>query len=183
MLQSFKNIKATIITTLLCFAFVTQATSAPILHPISKAIKAPDLVLIDLDGNTHNIADYRGKVVLVNFWATWCPPCRDEMPSMQRVWDKLKDKGFVILAVDVGEDADNIIPFTMEHDLEFPILLDKSDKTARAWRVRGMPTSFLVDKQGNIVYQALGGREWDDEKIVNIIQRLIANGDETKESN
>ncbi|MBF0444280.1 MAG: TlpA family protein disulfide reductase [Magnetococcales bacterium] len=175
MQTKLKNIKTTIVAILLCFTFVSQAIPGPILHPISKAKKAPDLLLKDLEGKTHNISDYHGKVVLVNFWATWCPPCRDEMPSMQRVWDKLKDKGFVILAVDVGEDAENIIPFIMEHDIEFPILLDKSDKTARAWRVRGMPTSFLVDKQGNIVYQALGGREWDDAKIVEIIQGLITN--------
>ena len=171
----FKTIQVIIIAFLLCFTFITQAISSPVLHAISNPKKAPDLLLMDLDGNPHNIADYRGKVVLVNFWATWCPPCRNEMPSMQRVWDKLKDKGFVILAVDVGEDADSIIPFTMEYDLEFPILLDKSDKTARAWKVRGMPTSFLVDKQGNIIYQALGGREWDDAKIVKIIQSLISN--------
>ncbi|MBF0193074.1 MAG: TlpA family protein disulfide reductase [Magnetococcales bacterium] len=170
---SFKTIKATILATLLCFIFLTDASSRPILHPIAKPKKAPDLMLTDIDGKHHDITNYRGKVVLVNFWATWCPPCRSEMPSMQRVWDKFKDKGFVILAVDVGEKADDIIPFAMEYDLEFPIVLDNNDKTARAWKVRGMPTSFLVDKQGNIVYQALGGREWDDVKIIEIIQNLI----------
>jgi peroxiredoxin len=151
----------------------TQSKTTPVgLRAISK--KAPDFTLMDLEGKAHSLSEYRGKVILVNFWATWCPPCRDEMPSMQRLWTQLKDDGFTILAIDIGETADDITPFTMEYDLDFPILLDPESKTATKWSVRGLPTSFLVDKQGTMVYQTIGGREWDDAQSVEIIKKILA---------
>jgi peroxiredoxin len=159
---------------LLCLWFSGPALADSRVHSLSKRKKAPDFSLIDINAQTHHLSDYRGQVVLVNFWATWCPPCRDEMPSMQRLWETLKEKGFTILAIDVGENGEQILPFVMEHDLEFPILMDPNSKTARAWSVRGMPTSFLVDPQGNLAFQAIGGREWDDPAIIEIIEKMLA---------
>ena len=100
-------------------------------------------------------------MVLINFWATWCPPCRREMPSMERLSQALKGEAFAVLAVDVGEDADTIQAFTSQLDTTptFPILLDTRSHAMQAWKVAGLPTTFLVDKQGRIVASAIGGRE------------------------
>jgi peroxiredoxin len=136
---------------------------------------APDFTLTDLDGKTQRLSDYRGKVVLINFWATWCPPCRRELPSMQRLWQRLKDKGFAMLALDVGEEEDAILPFLFSTGVEitFPVLLDKPGQLINAWPVRALPTSFLLDREGRIVYRAVGGREWDDPALIEKIQALL----------
>ena len=137
---------------------------------------APALKLKDLEGKTHDLAQLRGKVVLINFWATWCPPCRREMPSMERLSQVFKGQPFVVLAVDVGEDPDTIEAFTSQLDtvLTFPILLDSRSQTMRAWKVAGLPTTYLVDKQGRIVASAIGGREFDHPEIVAAIRALLA---------
>jgi len=113
--------------------------------------------------------------VLINFWATWCPPCRREMPSMERLSQALKGEDFVVLAVDVGEDADTIHAFTSQLDatLRFPILLDSTSRAMQAWKVAGLPTTFLVDKQGRIAASAIGGREFDHPEIVRAIRELL----------
>ncbi len=136
---------------------------------------APDFTLTDMKGERHRLSEQRGKVVMVNFWATWCPPCRYEMPSMQRAWEKLKDKNFVMYAVNVGEDEDTIFGFTFSTgvELNFPILLDKKGKVIKEWAVRGLPTTFIIDTKGRIAYRAIGGREWDDPKLLKEIQKLL----------
>jgi peroxiredoxin len=134
---------------------------------------APDFALPDVDGNLHRLSDYRGKVILVNFWATWCPPCRLEMPSMQRAWEKLAGEGVVMLAIDVGEDEETVFTFTADYPVEFPLLLDRKAKTIGEWGVIGLPTSFVVDGRGRVVYRAVGGREWDDPEILRRVRELL----------
>ncbi len=121
------------------------------------------------------MADYKGKVVLVNFWATWCPPCRREMPSMERLYQKLKGEPFTVLAPDQIESFDIVFSFMgqLEPSPTFPILLDSKSTASRAWKVKGLPTSFLVDKQGRIAYRAVGGREFEHPEIESIIRKLI----------
>ncbi|MDO9007715.1 MAG: TlpA disulfide reductase family protein, partial [Thiobacillus sp.] len=113
--------------------------------------------------------------VLINFWATWCPPCRREMPSMERLRQALQDEAFSVLAVDVGEDADTIEAFTSQLDTTpgFPILLDTRSHTMQVWKVAGLPTTFLVDRQGRIVASAIGGREFDHPEITRAIRELL----------
>jgi thiol-disulfide isomerase/thioredoxin len=137
---------------------------------------APVLTLKGLDGKMHDLAQLRGRVVLINFWATWCPPCRREMPSMERLSQALKDEAFSVLAVDVGEDADTIDTFAGQLDTPptFPILLDTRSRAMQAWKVAGLPTTFLVDKQGRIVASAIGGREFDHPEMVQAIRALIS---------
>jgi thiol-disulfide isomerase/thioredoxin len=122
-----------------------------------------------------HLAHLKGRVVLINYWATWCPPCRREMPSMERLSQALKGEAFSVLAVDVGEDADTIDAFTSQLDTElsFPILLDTRSRTMQAWKVAGLPTTFLVDKQGRIVASAIGGREFDHPEIIRAIRELL----------
>ncbi|HEX9626500.1 MAG TPA: TlpA disulfide reductase family protein [Acidiferrobacterales bacterium] len=136
---------------------------------------AKDFTLNDADGRPHRLAELRGKVVLVNFWATWCPPCRREMPSMQRAYDMLKSKDFAMLAVNVGEDVETIFGFSFATGVEltFPILLDRDSAVTNAWPVRALPTSFLIDRDGRAVFRAVGGRDWDDPKLIGAIRELV----------
>ncbi len=156
-------------------ASVHAAGAAQTMTPIAKRPAATDYVLEDLDGKVRRLADQRGKVVLVNFWATWCPPCRKELPSMQRLWEKLKNEPFAMHAIDTGETAEEILPFIFATgtELTFPILLDRDSRTLGQWPVIALPTTFVVDKRGRIAYRSVGGREWDDPKLIEELRRLM----------
>ena len=132
----------------------------------------PDFDLKDVDGNSYRFTDLRGKVVIVNFWATWCPPCRAEMPSMQRAWEQLREEGIMMLAIDVGEDEDAIFDFIASYPVEFPILLDTESSVSEAWEVKGLPTTFVIDQWGRKVYRAVGGREWDAPELLQKVREL-----------
>lgn len=151
------------------------AGAGQVLTPVAGFPRAPELVLKDMDGKTYRLSEMHGKVVLVNFWATWCPPCRKELPSVERLSQKLKGEPFLVLAVNVGEDADTIFAFTGRLDFSptFPILLDRDSVVLRSWPVKGLPTSFVVDRQGHLVYRAVGGREFDSPELVARIRALI----------
>jgi len=126
------------------------------------------------EGATFRLADYRGKVVFLNFWATWCPPCKEEMPAMERLYQRYKDRGFVVLAVSVdAEGAPIVNPFVKEYKLTFPIGLDPKMAVAEHYGVRGLPTSFLVDKRGTLVGLALGPREWNGKASLALIESLL----------
>jgi len=142
---------------------------------LKPAKAAKDFTLPDLDGKPHKLSDYRGKVVLVNFWATWCPPCRREMPSMERLSQRLKDQPFVILGINQQEDPERVFVFTAQVDPSpnFPILFDPNSKIANAWGVLGLPASFILDQQGRVVYRAMGGREFDHPEIEQAIRKLL----------
>ena len=140
---------------------------------LPDAPPAPDFRLSDIDAKTHRLSDYRGKVVVVNFWATWCPPCREEMPSMQRAWQALEPEGIRMLGINVGEDEDTIFEFTANYPVEFPLLMDLDSAVVGAWPLRGLPTTFIVDPEGRIIYRAIGGREWDDPELLAPIRALM----------
>ena len=120
----------------------------------------PALELQDLQGRTHRLADYRGRVVLVNFWATWCEPCRDEMPSMDRLRASLAGQPFEILAVNLAEPLSRMERFLEKMPLNFPVLRDRDETTAKAWRARGLPASYLVDKDGKVRWAVVGELDW-----------------------
>ena len=142
------------------------------LTKLSGELSAPQFELRDLDGNVHRMSDYRGKVVVVNFWATWCPPCREEMPSMQRAWEQLSEEDIAMLAINVGEDEDQIFTFTADYPVEFPLLMDQNSEVIQQWPVRGLPTTFVVDPEGRLVYQAIGGRDWDAPDLLAQLRAL-----------
>jgi len=133
---------------------------------------APDFSLSDMDDKVHKLSDYRGKPVIINFWATWCPPCREELPSMNRAWKKIKNDGIAMLAINVGEDEDTIFAFTGEYPIDFTVLVDEDSNGIRTWPIKGLPTTFIIDPQGRIAYQAIGGRVWDDDKLLDKIRAL-----------
>ena len=142
------------------------------LTKLADTPQAPEFVLRDLDGNQHRLSDYRGQVVIINFWATWCPPCREEMPSMQRAWESLKNDGIHMLAINVGEDEDTIFQFTANYPVDFSLLMDSDSGVINQWPVRGLPTTFVVDPKGRISYRAIGGREWDDPALLSLVRAL-----------
>lgn len=118
---------------------------------------APDFTLETHGGETVSLADLRGQVVLVNFWATWCPPCRAEMPAIQQVYEAYRDQGFTVLAVDVQENEAQVATFVRESGLSFPILFDRDGSVSARYQVRAMPSTFFVDQNGVIQEVTLGG--------------------------
>lgn len=120
---------------------------------------APDFTLSTFSGESYSLADFRGKPVLVNFWASWCPPCRTEMPAMQNVYDKYKDEGFTVLAVNTTyqDNLGDAITFAQIRQLSFPLLLDRDGSVASLYEVRSLPTSFFIDRQGIIQEVIIGG--------------------------
>jgi DsbE subfamily thiol:disulfide oxidoreductase len=157
-----------------CLAFAVSAHGAELKEVKSRP--APALVLKDLDGNSQDLAQYRGKVVLVNFWATWCPPCRAEMPSMQRLKTAMHGKPFAILAVDMAETEQEIRDFLKEFKdtkIDFTILLDPKGAAMKDWKVHVFPTSFIVDPEGNIRYAVAGSIEWDEFYPSDSIRQLM----------
>ena len=125
-----------------------------------KGGPTPALELQDLQGRAHRLADYRGKVVLVNFWATWCEPCRAEMPSMEQLRKSLAGKPFEVLAVNLGEPPSRIERFLEKLPVSFPLLLDRDTATAKAWKARILPASFLLGRDGRIRYVHYGEIDW-----------------------
>jgi thiol-disulfide isomerase/thioredoxin len=144
------------------------------LIPYKPRLTAPGLALKDLDGQLVTMANLKGKVVVVNFWATWCPPCRREFPSMERLREKMSGKPVMILAVNEGETVETIEQFVSTLDLQpaFPILLDSDSGAMAFWPVRGLPTTYIIDKKGRMAYQAIGGREFDHPEIIKRISQL-----------
>jgi peroxiredoxin len=153
--------------------------------PLDAAIKELDLVrparpkLADdfslpmPDGTTFRLADQRGKVVFVNFWATWCPPCREEMPAMERLWQRYRNEGLVLVAVSLDADPKVVPPFVKGQRLTFPIVLDPHMQSANAYGVRALPSSFLVDRKGYLAALALGPRVWDNDAGRSLVEGLM----------
>ena len=142
------------------------------LEAAAKREAAPTLSLKDLSGRVHRVTDYRGQVLVVNFWATWCPPCREEMPSLNRAAKALVKEGVQFVAVNIGETAEAIQAFTKRQPVEVPILLDASQNAVRRWPVLGLPTTVVVDPRGEIAFHVTGDREWDDPEILRQLRDL-----------
>jgi peroxiredoxin len=132
----------------------------------------PDVKYVDTTGKAYTFQQLQGKVVLVNFWATWCPPCIEEMPAMERLWRKHKDAGFVLVAVSVDTDPQKVTPFVNEHKLTFPVAFDTKMATADRYGVRALPSSFIVGRDGTLAALALGPRHWDDKASHRLIEAM-----------
>ncbi|MCC6175999.1 MAG: TlpA family protein disulfide reductase [Chloroflexi bacterium] len=135
-------------------SLVAPAPSAPVSADIGQP--APPLTLPLAGGGDVDLASYRGQVVLVNFWATWCPPCKAEMPDLERVYQRHRDRGFAVLAVDLQEKDEDVLAFLREMQVSYPSAIDRTGEAARAWRATGLPTSFLIDRDGIIRDVRLG---------------------------
>ena len=160
----------TLVALLLALAGGVQA--AETLTRITGDVPAPDFILQDTNGKTHRLSDYRGKPVIVNFWTTWCPPCREELPSMNRAWHQLEHEGVAMLAINMGEDEDTIFVFSADYPTDFPVLMDQSGEVIGQWPVKGLPTTYVVAPDGTLAYRAIGSREWDDKALLDKVRAL-----------
>lgn len=142
------------------------------LRAFPERVPSVDFSLPPLEGENVALSDYRGSVVLLNFWATWCPPCREELPSMVRLQEELGDEPFTILAVSLREDRDTVRSFLDENGFELPVLLDESGESGMQYGVRGIPTSYVVDTEGRVLAMLVGAREWDDPEVIELIRHL-----------
>jgi peroxiredoxin len=138
----------------------------------ARAKLAADFTLATHGGGKVRLTEQRGKVVMINFWATWCPPCLEEMPAMERLYRQHRDAGFALIAVSVDADPKKVAPFVTEHKLTFPIGLDPRMEMANTYGVRALPSSFIVARDGNLAALAIGPRAWDNDAAHSLIEGL-----------
>jgi len=139
-----------------------------------KGVPAPNFTLPGLDGKMVSLNDYKGKVVLLNIWATWCPPCVDEMPSMEKLHQELKSEAFEILAVSLDVlGAKEVIPFMKKHKLSFPALTDTKGAIKSLYQTTGVPESFIIDKDGIVVEKIMGPRDWATPGAIRYFRNMI----------
>ena len=143
---------------------------------VEMGSKAPAFTLIDLQGRRLALSDYRGEVVLLNFWATWCAPCLVEMPGMERLYQDLKKEGFEILAVSSDPQGRAVTqPFVESKGLTFPVLHDSDYRVSGRYGVRTLPMSFLIDRNGTLIHRVFGARDWNTPEARTLIQTLLRN--------
>ena len=140
----------------------------------ARAKRAEDFTVALLHGEPLKLREQRGKAVMINFWATWCLPCREEMPAMERLYRRHRERGFVLLAVSVDTDASLVRPFLEQHKLTFPVTLDAKMDLANTYGVRALPSSFLVDRHGYLAALALGPRAWDNRAAHALVEGMLA---------
>jgi len=159
-----------LVVSLAVLAAAVQADQT--LTAIPGGVKAPEFALQDTAGKTHRLSDYRGKPVIINFWTTWCPPCREEIPSMNRAWHLLEEDDIAIIAINMGEDEDTIFIFTADYPADFPVLMDQAGDVIAEWPGKGLPTTYVVAPDGTLAYRAIGSREWDDNVLLDAVRAL-----------
>lgn len=144
------------------------------MHRPPEPREAPDFTLPDVEGRPVRLRDLRGKLVFLNFWATWCPPCKLEMPSMERLYKTFKRTEFAMLAVSIDRQGVQVVkPFMEELQLTFPALLDSASEAARLYGLRGLPTTYLIDQNGRLIGAAVGGRDWYSTEAKALIAGLL----------
>jgi peroxiredoxin len=144
------------------------------IHRPTAPSEAPDFSLMSLQGQPVRLREFRGKLVVLNFWATWCAPCLQEMPSMERLYRTFKHTAFVLLAVSMDRQGAEVAqPFAENLQLTFPILLDPTSEVARQYGVRGLPTTYLIDPDGLVIGAVIGARDWYRDEIKALIAGLL----------
>lgn len=135
---------------------------------------APDFTLSTVDGKQVSLQAYRGKVVFLNFWATWCIPCREEMPALERLHQMYqRSQNFAVISIDYKESAEQVKAFFQQHALSFPALLDQSGSVSRDYLVSGMPTTYLIGRDGMLLARGVGGRDWTRVEALDLINALV----------
>ena len=160
---------------ILVFAFGVVWLQSSKYEPLVVGMTAPDFSLPDLQGKTQRLTDYRGKVVFLNFWATWCKPCKEEMPSMQVLWDNLKNRDFVMLAVSMDRvtTTKDIPSFVETLKLSFPILTDSWGQTDKRYKLMGVPETYIIDQSGVLREKVIGPRDWTRRESIETIVQLL----------
>jgi peroxiredoxin len=142
--------------------------------PVNPGAGPFDIALQSLDGGTVNLAKYKGKIVFLNFLTTWCQSCRDEVPSMGKLYEKLKNGNFSMVALDLEQPASIVKEFVQDLKIRFTVLLDSDGRAKSLFGVRTIPTTFILDKEGRVIGTAVGPREWDSKKSIALFEHLAA---------
>ena len=167
-----------VIITTQFLTFTAQAAGEPPLTHgftvVDPPIAISALKLSNMDEEFIDIKSMKGKVIVINFWATWCPPCRREMTSLEKLYLATKDKNVVVLAINIGEDIETVFSFinSIEPSPSFPILFDTDSKVMQQWKVQGLPTTYIISPEAEIVYKAVGGREFNHPDIIDKVIKL-----------
>lgn len=167
-----KNVISLILSLIITVSFTQLHAARGELKPYTGKLTNPDFTLTDLQGKQYQLSDYRGNIVLVQFWATYCTPCRKEMPTMNRLIQKMQDKPFKIVTINMAEPQDAVEQFTKEVEIDFPVLMDENGSTISQWKVFAAPANFIIDKQGKIIYTLFGAIDWDSDKMVAKLSEL-----------
>ena len=176
---NYQSIIITIVITVALLVFIAlryKEAFFNFLNPEAVAVNrpAPDFTLPGLDGRSVSLSDYRGKVVVVNVWATWCPPCVDEMPSLEKLYQEFKNESFEILAISIDSDGITAVPpFLKKHGLTFPVLLDSQATIRSSYRTTGVPETFIINKKGILVKKVIGPLNWAAPEVLRYIRELI----------
>ncbi len=162
---------------IISFIFITTVVYAapPAPWEVDELIgkPSPDFKLRSTDQSELSLSSFRGKVILLNFWATWCLPCKYEMPSLNKLYNLLKDKGFTVIAISKGESEEKIWKFLKKIPLDFWVVSDPDMKVSNAYKIFSLPITFLIDKDQKIVKRYLGEKDWTDKKIIDEIKGLL----------
>lgn len=161
---------------LICLLFITSAayaTSPPKGILQLKPYAAPALKVTDIDGEAYDLTSDKGHWVFVHFWASWCGPCRKEMPEIQQMWQQLKKNGLKIAMINVAETEDTVFSFLASHTLDMRALMDRDGQLAEKWQPRGLPATYLISPDGHVHYQALGGRPWNQAEYLKFLRSLL----------
>lgn len=152
-------------------------------EPVVAGTVAPEFELPGLDGKQHKLSEYKGKVVFLNFWATWCKPCAEEIPSMQMLHENLEPFPFEIVAVSVDKDGPEVIePFLKKYGVSFPVLHDRKGRVKELYKTTGVPETFIIDQNGVIAEKVWGPRDWADPASISMVKELIQYGPKDMES-
>ncbi|MBI5078896.1 TlpA family protein disulfide reductase [Candidatus Saganbacteria bacterium] len=156
------------------FSSVPAAAKELSLPEIGVGKRAIDFSLPDLEGRQFKLSNYRGKIVFLHFWTTWCPPCREELPSLQAVYKKFKKKNFEILAVSLDRPAEMLVkPFMKKNGYTFKVLLDPEKKVASRYKVNSIPVTFIINRKGRIANKIIGARNWSEEAVSGELEKLF----------
>ncbi len=143
-------------------------------HQAVVGLDAPELTVMDVSGKTLSLKELRGSVVFINFWATWCPPCKEEMPSVQSIYSRFKDdKGFRMVTILYRDEYDKAVAYMKQNNFELPVWLDKREKTAKAYGVTGVPETYIVSKKGILKEKVIGPADWSSTEAVSLISNLL----------
>ena len=162
---------ATVTALLIATSFIIHSDG--LMKPVPGNPKAEIFTLMSTNGNEISLDSYSGKFVLVNFWATWCPPCVKEMPALNTLYNKLNSRGFNVVGVHVGPALAAVKQFLKDRPVDFDIVIDKNMSLA-SWEVAGLPTTFLVSPSGEIIYRAVGEREWDSQEMIGFLEDVMS---------
>jgi len=160
---------------LLALLLAKDSIFSPVARPrVEKGVVAPDFTFPDLNGNMVSLADFRGKVVFLNIWATWCPSCVEEMPSMEKLYQEMRGEDFEILAVSIDVQGAKIVtPFMEKYKLSFPALIDSHGRIKSLYQTTGVPETFIIDKEGIIVQKFIGPRDWSSADAFRYFRSLL----------